>query len=142
MPETKGNEKMKNMSFFKTTDQIRAGTKTVTRRLGWRFLKRGDLLMAVVKCQGLRKGEKVQKIRPIKIIDINREPLWKIENEDVLKEGFLFHIDPNADRNQGTCFRNSFIDMFCELNKCNSGTIITRIEFKYINQSLFVGYWE
>ncbi len=120
------------MSFFKTTEQIRNSTKTVTRRLGWKFLIRRDRVMACVKCQGLKKGDKVEKIRPLLIIDVNREPLYKINNEDVLREGFLFHLDPNAGRNQGTCFRNSFIEIFCELNKCTPETIITRIEFKYI----------
>ena len=115
---------MRNMSFFKTTEQIRAGTKTVTRRLGWKFLIRGDRVMACVKCQGLKKGEKVEKIRPLLIIDVTREPLFKIEDADVLREGFLDHI-PNKSR-------YLFIDMFCELNKCTPRTMITRIEFKYI----------
>lgn len=127
---------MRNMSFFKTTDQIRSGTKTVTRRLGWKFLKPGDRVMAVVKCQGLKKGEKIEKIRPLLIVGVNREPLYKIENEDVIKEGFLFSIDPNADKTQGACFRYSFIDMFCELNKCTPETIITRIEFDYCNLTI------
>jgi hypothetical protein len=31
------------MSFALTTEQIRVQKKTVTRRLGWEFLKPGDL---------------------------------------------------------------------------------------------------
>jgi len=50
---------MRNMSFFLTTDQIRNKTKTVTRRDGWLFLKPGDIVQACVKCQGLKKGEKI-----------------------------------------------------------------------------------
>jgi len=34
---------MRNMSFSMTVDQIRDGSKTVTRRLGWLFLNFGDL---------------------------------------------------------------------------------------------------
>lgn len=119
---------MRNMSFFKTTDQIRSGTKTVTRRLGWKFLKPGDRVMAVVKCQGLKKGEKIEKIRPLLIIGVKREPLYKIDDADVLREGFLDHI-PNKSR-------YLFIDMFCELNKCTPETIITRIEFDYCNLTI------
>ena len=66
---------MRNMSFSATTEQIRNGTKTVTRRLGWTFLKPGDVVMACVKCQGLKKGEKVEKIRPIRIVSVRKEPL-------------------------------------------------------------------
>lgn len=48
---------MRNMSFALTTDQILAGTKTVTRRLGWLRLQPGDHLRPVRKCMGLRPGE-------------------------------------------------------------------------------------
>jgi len=40
------------MSFSMTTDAVRNRTKTVTRRLGWNFLKPGDLLWAVEKGWG------------------------------------------------------------------------------------------
>lgn len=43
---------MRNMSFSLTTDQIRGRTKTVTRRLGWRFLQSGDQVQACVKSRG------------------------------------------------------------------------------------------
>ena len=45
------------ISFSLTTPQFRDGTKDVTRRLGWTFLKPGDRLCAVVKAMGLKKGE-------------------------------------------------------------------------------------
>ena len=41
-----------------TKEQILARTKTVTRRLGWWFLKPGDVVWACEKCMGLKKGEK------------------------------------------------------------------------------------
>ena len=66
-------KKMRNMSFMLTTAQIRAGTKTVTRRLGWKFLKPGDRLMACVKCQGLGKGGKIEKIREIEVVSVRQE---------------------------------------------------------------------
>ncbi len=49
------------MSFRLTAEQMRARTKTVTRRLGWSSLKPGDIVQPVEKAQGLRKGEKVVK---------------------------------------------------------------------------------
>ena len=50
---------MRLMSFSETTDQIRARTKTVTRRDGWDNLRPGERLWAVEKAMGLRKGQKV-----------------------------------------------------------------------------------
>ena len=38
---------MRRMAFSLTTPQILAQSKTVTRRVGWRFLQPGDLVMAV-----------------------------------------------------------------------------------------------
>ena len=62
----------RNMSFAITTSQVRDRSKTVTRRLGWRFLKRGDVVCAVVKNMGLKKGEKVQRLCRILI----SERIW------------------------------------------------------------------
>lgn len=116
---------MKNMSFALTTDQIRARTKTVTRRVNWRTLKPGTLLQPVVKCQGIRKGEKVQKIGgPIRVTSVRFEPLWHISPADVRLEGF--DIPPAA-----------FIEIFCVTHKgCTPKTVITRIEFSYVEERL------
>ena len=53
---------MRNMSFYHTTEQIRNRSKTVTRRLGWAFLKPGDRVRAIVKGRGLKKGQKVEPL--------------------------------------------------------------------------------
>jgi len=50
-----------SLSFFLTTTQMRSRSKTVTRRLRCK-LKPGELFWAVVKKQGLKKGEKVERI--------------------------------------------------------------------------------
>ena len=91
------------MSFFKTTEQIRNSTKTVTRRLGWKFLIRRDRVMACVKCQGLKKGDKVEKIRPLLIIDVNREPLYKINNEDVLRSVIQTEVATSTNNSYSSC---------------------------------------
>ncbi len=110
----------RNMSFFTTVEQVRNKTKTVTRRLGWRFLKIEDILNAVEKCQGLKKGEKVKKIWQIRVVDTRIEPLIKITIADVKKEGF-----PDMDQ-------IDFAAMFIADNKCDLHTEINRIEFEYI----------
>jgi hypothetical protein len=117
---------MRNMSFFKTVDQIKRHQKFVTRRIGWKFLKPGDIVQACVKCQGLKKGEKIKKIAVIKIINTWFEPLdILIADSDygfdeMVKEGFPGMVVP------------AFIKMFCEMNCCKPSTNINRIEFIYI----------
>jgi hypothetical protein len=121
-----GDAWMRNMSFMLTTAQVLAGTKTVTRRLGWKFLKPGDLLMACVKCQGLGKGGRIQQIRPIEVVSVRREPLdallgpLKHCTKEARLEGF-----PDLD-NRG------FMIMFCRHMKCEPNAVVTRIEFKYV----------
>ncbi len=81
---------MQNMAFSLTTPQMYAKTKTVTRRdeYTWRSLKPGDVLMAVVKGQGLRKGEHVEQIGPIRIVSVYIERLYEITLDDIEREGF------------------------------------------------------
>ncbi len=110
----------RNMSFMLTTEQVRNKTKTVTRRLGWWFLKTGDILNACVKCMGLKKGEKVEKIYQIRIVSTRNEPLYLINQEECRKEGFP-EMAPEK-----------FVGMFCREMKCWNNTIVNRIEFEYI----------
>lgn len=103
-----------------TTRQVRAGTKTITRRNGWLFLKPGDVVMAVEKCQGLKKGERIIKIRPIRILDTRREMIVRIDKADCIAEGFpeLSPVD--------------FVQMYCKANKKDPYDDCTRIKFEYI----------
>ena len=113
---------MRNISFALTTEQIRNRTKTVTRRLGWKDLKPGTLLQPVVKSQGLKKGEKVQKIgRPIRVVSVERAPLNAITPQDVHLEGFPQLTVPD------------FVAMFKRSHGgCRADTVVTRIEFSYV----------
>jgi len=119
---------MRNISFALTTDQVVQGTKTVTRRMGWKFLKPGELLQPVRKCMGLRPGEKLEKLRgPIRVVSVRRELLWEMwlqpayGDEECRREGFP-DMKPY-----------DFIDMFCRTHKgCDEGTEVTRIEFEYL----------
>lgn len=112
---------MRNMSFMLTTNQVMSRMKTVTRRLGWWFLKPGDIIRAVDKCMGLKKGEHPKKLAIIKIVKVNKEPLNKISQIDLFFEGF-YNIT-----------QDEFIEMFCKSHKnCTPGTIVNRIEFDYL----------
>lgn len=116
----------RNMSFMMTTEQVRDQSKDVTRRLGWMFLKAGDVLNACVKCQGLKKGEKIERICQIRVKSVTSEPLDAITQDDVRREGF-----PNMSVDE-------FIDFFCKGHKgpngerIDGGYYVNRIEFEYI----------
>lgn len=136
----------RNISFALTTDQIRDRSKTVTRRIGWKFLKRGDILNACVKCMGLKPGEKIERLGQIKVIDVRREPLDFMDttgaahpngdreflmndlvdypddygNEEAKKEGFPYMTG------------SEFVTMFCEHMGGSPVQEVTRIEFEYL----------
>ncbi len=109
---------MRNMAFSITKTQMYAGTKTVTRRLGWWFLRPGDVVMAVEKSMGLKRGEKVRPIYPIEIVSTRSEPLSSITPDDAIHEGF-----PEMTVSQ-------FVEMFCESHDCEPDGIVNRIEFR------------
>lgn len=119
---------MRNISFALTTDQIRAGTKTVTRRMGWLNLTRGTLLQPVRKGMGLKPGEKVERLRgPIRVTDVRREYLCAMTAnpeygaDECVREGFPEYSPA------------SFVDMFCRSHTgCTLGSTVTRIEFEYV----------
>lgn len=113
---------MRHMSFFLTTEQVRARAKTVTRRLGWTTLQPGTLLQPVVKGQGLKKGERVEKIGgPIRIERVDRVVLGDITPQDVYREGF-----PQMTQRE-------FVAMFKQHNGGLKDQVVTRIEFSYVD---------
>ncbi len=116
----------RNMSFFYTQQQIRDGSKTVTRRIGWDFLKPGDVLNACVKCQGLGKGGKIELIRQIRVTGRRKERL-----RDMYKLGCMYG-DLDA-RKEGfpELTGRAFVEMFCRHMKCKPDQIVNRIEFEY-----------
>lgn len=110
---------MKNISFQLTEEQIRNRTKTVTRRLGWRKLKAGDLLQACVKCMGLKRGESPEKLARIRVVSVTREQLDTITADDCAREGFP-DLKPMG-----------FVEMFCRHMNVPETVEVTRIEFEY-----------
>ncbi len=111
---------MRNISFFLTQKQIKNRTKRVTRRNGWRFLKAGDLLHGCVKCQGLKKGERIKGLCFIKVVSVMRVRLKNITKSDVKLEGFP-EMTPAE-----------FVAMYCKHMGGTPGQWVTRIEFNYV----------
>ncbi len=93
--------------------------------------------MAVVKGQGLKKGEKIQRLGRIRIVKARPEALHSIKfhphrsphgyRSEVWREGF-----PNLTADQ-------FIEMFCRHNPgCYRWTAVMRIQFAYL-EAPYVG---
>ena len=117
---------MRNISFAKTTEQVRLQRKTVTRRMGWKFLRFGVLLQPVVKGQGIPKGGTVEKIgAPIRVVSVRRQPLSLLLSDagdgyarnEIIREGF-----PGMDPGE-------FLDKY--FSGVPRGRYVTRIEFEY-----------
>lgn len=111
---------MRNISFAMTLEPFMRGEKTVTRRLGWKDLQPGDRLMAVMKSQGLKKGEKIQKLDEIEVLSVRRERLDQIDSLDVAREGYPGML------------AWEFVMKFCDAMGCGGSAHVTRIEFRRI----------
>ena len=107
------------IGFSFMIDLIRSRVKTVTRRIGWLFLKPGDELIAAENAFGLRKGEKVVPETLIRVVDTRVERLAEITEADCAKEGF-----PEMAPEQ-------FVEMYCDEYNCEPDTKVNRIEFTY-----------
>lgn len=119
----------RNMAFSHTEQQIIDQSKTVTRRIGWNFLRPGEQLWAVRKSMGLKPGERVVRLALIRVVSVRRERLNQITDEDVVAEGF-----PGMSR-------LDFIRMFIANMRPTYGAIqpVNRIEFEYLSQKNVTG---
>jgi hypothetical protein len=109
------------MSVSLTEDQVVDRTKTVTRRLGWRFLKPGDRITLCRKVMGRKPGEYILRLVDVEIISAEREQLDLITAGDVVREGF-------PDKTPA-----EFIAFFCASHKgCHPESTVTRIEWRYL----------
>lgn len=119
------------MSFALTKRQYADGSKDVTRRLGWEFLRAGEHIMGVEKGMGLRPGEQIVRLGPSVIVSTRREPLRRMLDDidygfdEIRREGFADH--PTL------CWPSVWVEWFCSSHKgCTPETIVTRIEFKRV----------
>jgi hypothetical protein len=121
----------RNISFAMTTEQFKARTKTVTRRLGWANLGPGDVLMGCRKCMGLKPGQKIERLGKIRVKSVRREKLRAMTDDvdygfrECRAEGFGDHAD--------LCWPSYFVEFFCNSHKgCTPETVVTRIEYEYL----------
>lgn len=112
------------MSVALTEDAVRERRKTVTRRLGWTFVKPGDRLTLCRKVMGRRKAdgtvEPLVRIADVEVVAVRREPLSSIAPGDTALEGF-------PDMAVG-----AFVEFFCQNMRCTPDRWVTRIEWRYL----------
>jgi hypothetical protein len=111
---------------------MRARTKTVTRRKGefWaKALKPGDLVCAVEKSQGIKKGGLV-RLGVIRVVSVRVQALNEMltderpfDDREEAREGF-----PEMSPEQ-------FVAMFCQHMGGDSNQTVTRIEFEFTDEA-------
>ena len=123
---------MRRMSFSHAAPEVRARMKTVTRRLGWRFLKPNDLIQAVDKARGSRSREAARRLAILRVRDVRIEPLARLiesaryAEDELPREGY-------------PCWsRDDFITRFLRRHRLTTVDIdVTRIEFEYVELDAF-----
>lgn len=111
------------MSVAFTEEAVVARTKTVTRRIGWRFLKPGDRLTLCRKVMGRRPGEPLVCVAKVEVVSVRRELLGDITAEEVALEGFPGM--PPAE----------FVQRFFEeAQGISVQAAVTRIEWRYLDE--------
>jgi len=117
---------VRNISCALTPQQIRNRTKTVTRRLGWKHAKPGELLCICEKCMGRKPGEPLVRLAIVRVIHVRREPLNLMSlaelygDIEAIHEGF-----PDLSGYE-------FVKMFQQHMGCRDSDEVTRIEFRYL----------
>jgi hypothetical protein len=118
------------MSVAYTADAVIERRKTVTRRVGWRFLKVGDELDLCRKVMGRKKGEPLERLARVRVVAVRRERLdrllhWRHEEwarKEMAREGFP-GLDPGA-----------FITTYFYANQgVPMDAEVTRIEWEYVD---------
>ena len=118
---------MRDMSFALTVEPMRQHLKHCTRRFGWDDIKVGEILQAVEKCQGLKKGEHVKKLDVIRVTAERWEPLTQMVEfseygkEEVILEGFPL-MSPAE-----------FVMMVAKANHKEPYQMVHRIQFEYVD---------
>ena len=123
------------MSVSLTEQAVVDRTKTVTRRLGWRFLKAGDRLTLCRKVMGRRQADgtvdPLVRLAEVEVVDVRREHLWAITDGDIARES----VDPDLfDEwwSNGQPTPTAWVQWFCEAMGCRPDDEVTRIEWRYL----------
>jgi hypothetical protein len=113
------------LSVALTEQAVVERRKTVTRRLGWRFVRPGDHLTLVRKSMGRRRKdgtvEPLVRLAEVRVVEVRRERLNAITAEDVEAEGFPFSTP------------ELFVEFFCRSMKTVPRVPVTVIRWEYLS---------
>lgn len=109
------------MSVALTEQAVLERRKTVTRRLGWADLQPGTRLTLCRKVMGRKPGEPLVRLAEVEVVDVRRELLNIIDEDDVAREGF-----PDWAPWQ-------FVDFYCDRMGVDPYVVVTRIEWRYLD---------
>ena len=119
------------MSVAFTEQAVRDRTKTVTRRKGWwedkngrRIVKPGDRIALCRKVMGRKKGEPLERIAEVEVVDVRRELLGYLyhEQDALIREGCGHMTIP------------LFIANYFEPQGLGPWDEVTRIEWRYLDE--------
>ena len=117
---------MRHISCALTTRQVLDRSKTVSRRLGWRFAKPGMRLQIDRKCMGLKKGEHPEKLATVELVCVRFEPLCIMLDEP------YGHIEAKLEGFPSFTGKG-FVEMFTREMRCPAFRIITRLQWVYLD---------
>jgi hypothetical protein len=124
------------MSVALTEEGVRERRKTVTRRLGWKFLKPGDRLVLCPKVQGRKRRdgtvEPLVRLAEVEVVSVRRERLWDITDEDIRCEAVDPGVFEECYTDTGLPTPQSWIAWFCEQMNVMPDAAVTRIEWLYL----------
>lgn len=115
---------MRLMAVSLTEQQVEAGTKDVTRRMGWDVAEPGMPLALCRKVMGRKRRdgtvEPLVRLRTVVVTEAYKEPLGAITQDEVIREGFP---DMTPDE---------FVAFFCATHrKAAPDRPVTRIAWRY-----------
>lgn len=129
------------MAVSMTVDAVIERRKTVTRRLGWLFVKPGDRLVLCRKVQGRKRRdgtvEPLDRLALVEVVTVRREPLewllplrtvppharWPYARDEMTREGFP-GMDP----------RHFVEEYFVKAQGVAPDALVTRIEWRYLDE--------
>lgn len=128
------------MSVALTEQAVRERRKTVTRRLGWwedrrgrRLIQPGDRLTLVRKSMGRKPGEALVRLAEVEVVDVRRERLWDITDEDVVREGVDPDLFDEHYTDTGNPTAQAWVRWFCDELDVEPDRVVTRIEWRYLD---------
>lgn len=126
------------MSVSLTEAAVRDRSKTVTRRLGWLFLKPGDRLTLCRKVMGRKADEPLVRIAEVEVVSVRREPLFAMTDDDVPREAVSPTYPDGRSRfdewweETGLPTATAWVTWFAWEMGCYPETEVTRIEWRYL----------